>query len=76
MSWHHVKDSRQKARKVYSCYLCGESIEKGQEYLRRFGYDEEGPNSVCMHPECEQGSRSWDAGDWETFEPGTARRPA
>jgi len=73
--WHHVRDTRQKARKAYPCYLCGEPIEKGREYVRRFGYVGEGPVSQCMHPECELDSRDWEAGDWETFYPGDAERP-
>lgn len=75
MAWRHVRDTTQAARKDYKCFLCGESIRKGEEYVRRFGYVDDGPTSDAMHPECEEHSAKWDLQDWDCFEPGSMERP-
>jgi len=75
MAWRHVKDTTQAARKQYECFLCGEPIIKGDQYVRRFGYVDDGPTSDAMHPQCEEESSDWDAETWETFEPGSMERP-
>lgn len=43
---------RLKARKPHKCSSCGETIEKGQEYLRWAWFDEGSASTVKMHPEC------------------------
>ena len=75
MAWRHVRDTTQAARKGYTCFLCGQAISKGEEYVRRFGYVDDGPTSDAMHLECEKKSATWDAMDWETFEPESMERP-
>ena len=75
MSWQHIEDKTIKARKPHVCYLCCQTIATGEIYLRRFGYGEEGPETFRFHPECEEETRDWDDGDWETFCPGDFERP-
>lgn len=77
MSWIHLSERKQRARKQHKCVLCCEQIEKGEIYVRRSGvYDNEFLTSK-MHIECELASRDWDIMDWETFSSGdgTFQRP-
>lgn len=71
MSWVHLEDKIVTARKPHRCYLCDKPIAKGEKYLRRSGIEEgEGYITAKMHPECEEHTRDWDDGDWETFSRG------
>lgn len=70
MAWQHLSDSRPKARKRHSCYLCCNSIQPGQVYVRRNGVEGREFHSVAMHLECEEQTRDWDYIDWECFTPG------
>lgn len=71
MSWVHLEDKIVTARKPHRCYLCDKPIAKGEKYLRRSGIEEgEGHITYKMHSECEEHTRDWDEGDWETFSRG------
>jgi hypothetical protein len=69
MCWKHLNDTTPKARKEYSCHLCGLPIAVGTVHVARRGvYD--GEAVTCrMHSDCETVTRDWSADDWETFEP-------
>ena len=71
MSWHHLSDTTRKARKEHRCYICGKPIEIASQYVERRGTNEDGILSCRMHIACEEMTRHWDEGDWETFETGT-----
>lgn len=67
MSWHHLEDTRPKARKDYACYLCGRPILKGTEHIKRSGISERCYVTSRMHLACESVTRHqlWDDMDWE-----------
>lgn len=65
--WTHVEDKERIARKRHVCHLCGQWIEPGWKYIKRFGFDDDGPVKQPMHIECESLTSSWDLTDWETF---------
>jgi hypothetical protein len=74
MTWKHISDTTQRARRRYGCALCGTPIEIGETYIRRFGYADGEASVTQMHPECEAETRDWDAMDWETCS-GDMERP-
>jgi hypothetical protein len=75
MSWTHIEDTTQRARKRYQCELCLEAIEKGDVYVRRYGVSEDGKTSFLMHPECERETKEWNYMEWESFQCGDFERP-
>ena len=77
MSWQYLNHKHGvKARKAHRCGLCCEPIAIGEKYDRRTGVNDDGICTMRMHPECNEASIDWDAGDWETFMPGDFDRPA
>lgn len=75
MSWTCLEGNRTcKARKWHRCMVCDKAIEPGDIQVTRSGVDEEGFIRMHMHPECEEYSRDWDNGDWETHSPGDISR--
>lgn len=75
MCWTHLEDKRVRARKPHRCFMCGEAVGAGEEYVRRKGVGDGGVESFAMHPECESESSSWEDADWECFFEGDMERP-
>lgn len=76
MSWVHIKDTTQKARKAHGCFLCGQPIEVGETYIKRTGTREGRFLPFAMHLECNAETRLWDEWDWDCFGEGDMERPA
>lgn len=74
MSWTHIEDTTPKARHKYICLLCSRFIDKGEKHIKRFGFTEEGKESIRMHFDCEKLTWDWDEADWECGEPEEFRR--
>jgi len=75
VSWRHLKDSEPVARRDHSCFLCGQQIPAGEQYVRRVGFDDRELVTTTMHTECDVETWDWDQTDWETFSPGELERP-
>ena len=76
MSWTHLRDTKPTAKIRHACYLCGEPIRIGEQYVYRVGSDGDGVIVMKMHVECEKATYEWDDMDWECFESGDMERPA
>jgi hypothetical protein len=68
MSWTHLRDETPKARKGYSCCLCGDPIRVGDQHVKRVGINEDGMEVSRMHTRCEAATENWDMTDWECFD--------
>jgi hypothetical protein len=71
VSYYNTEPVNVTARKRHCCSWCGERIEAGTVYLRRFCVGPDGPSTVKQHPECAQaeahyyketGEHEWDYG--------------
>lgn len=47
-------DDTVKTRKNHECRVCGEIAPAGETMIRRAGFDNDGPWTIHMHPECER----------------------
>ena len=74
MSWTCLREKTVIAKKEHRCFMCMETIEKGDKYVRRVGVDDE-MLTMKMHPECENASIGWGIDDWESFREGDLKRP-
>lgn len=75
MSWTCLEGNRTiKAKKKHRCDVCDEVIIPGDTQVTRTGVSIDGFYRMHMHPECEEYSRDWDNGDWETHSPGDISR--
>ena len=76
MSWTQLSSKRGvRARKRHTCYYCGEPILVGEKYDIWVGtYPGEGIITTRAHPECLDAVAGWEAGDHETFDPGSLAR--
>jgi hypothetical protein len=74
MSWKFLRENNVKAKKSHKCLCCGESIEKGANYIERVGVDDV-IISMKMHIECEKATSEYDNEDWEIFEEYSLDRP-
>lgn len=76
MSWTCLEgNATSKARKKHRCDVCGQRINPGDQQVTRSGVESgEGFYRMHMHPECEEYSRDWDNGDWESHSPGDISR--
>lgn len=72
MSWECIEDNKESiARKPHRCDVCDGAIKRGEKQITRAGIESgEGFYRMHMHPECEEFSRKWDNGDWESHTPG------
>jgi hypothetical protein len=68
MCWTHLNDTRPKARKKYTCHLCGLPVPVGQVHVARRGVSEGAPVTVRMHADCEEVTHGWRDYEWETFD--------
>ena len=66
--YRNVEETQPTAIKDHRCYLCGLTIQKGFDYVRRFGFDDEGPFAAKMHMACEELTREWDRFSWENHD--------
>lgn len=74
MSWQHYYDERPIARKTHGCILCERKILPGRRYVRRHGFDEDGPVRFALHEHCDFQSRRWSDDDWMFNDPPEFRR--
>jgi hypothetical protein len=71
VSWTHLSDTRRKAKRKYTCLLCGLPIHVGELHTYRCGVDDGYFSSDRMHIECDDYThKRWDIFDWESFSPG------
>lgn len=63
-----------KAKKEYTCIWCGQSIHKGDKYLRSVGVWEGVFSSNAWHPECDDAANDT-LMPCETFEEHQGDRP-
>ena len=75
MSWTYISESKPTAKKQYNCFLCGESIFKGEKHLSRTGADNGKIYSFRTHFECNDETLGWNRMDWESFSEGEMKRP-
>ena len=77
MSWHHVKQRIVTARKRHVCALCGQCIQPGWRYIRRFGYfcNVGLLSTSAMHFGCTARTHDWDSIDWEGHRTGDGEWP-
>jgi len=71
MSYTHIRDKTIIPRKTHLCFVCGETIEKGESCVSRTGVDSsEGIFTFYMHDLCEKyADLTFDYYDWEGWEP-------
>lgn len=77
MSWAHVSDRVVTSRKRHRCRVCWLNIEVGEQYLVRFGYDDDGPVTSRFHLDCEEyTAKFWVGSDSDAWEsaPGQVSR--
>lgn len=71
-----IKDEEPKARKDYRCFLCGETIPKGEKHTYRVMRDGSELFSFRMHFECEKYAQdNYSVEDWECHESCEFKRP-
>jgi hypothetical protein len=64
-----LSETRPKAAKRHTCYLCGYPIPKGTTHIKHVGIFDNDQYSVRMHDQCFAATRDWDSEDWENFGP-------
>ena len=68
----HISDTMPKARKPYTCGLCGLSIQAGEKHVARRSVIDGEMRTARMHTKCEEVTQSWPSEYWEleidTFE--------
>jgi hypothetical protein len=68
MSSRHIQDKIVKTRKDHRCCVCDEVIPAGSKVLARTtGDDNDGIFTGYFHDDCEEYSRDWEDGEWETL---------
>ena len=66
MSWTCLENKAVRAKVAHRCSLCGLSIPKGVEYIRRVGVDSGEWIKMNMHKQCEEATEDWSIEEWET----------
>jgi len=75
MEYHHIRDKTIITRKAHQCWICGETIEKGESCVSRTGVYDNCIFTFYMHALCERyADRHFDIYDWEGWEPGELSR--
>jgi len=65
--WTCLSNKAVKARRDHHCTLCGLTIPRGAEYIRRTGVESgDGFCTMKMHPQCEAATTEWTQEDWES----------
>ena len=71
MSFFNSPPDKRKARKKHVCSWCGEIIEKGSFYLRRFCSNDGAGSTIKEHPECAHAENHYysetDENEWECY---------
>ena len=76
MSYTHIRDKTIISRKDHRCWICGDTIKKGESCVSRTGADSsEGIFTFYMHELCEKYAHlTFDYYAWEDWEPGEITR--
>lgn len=67
-------DTFHMAAKEHRCFFCGETIEKGTDYIKRSGIEDGKFWRIRMHPECQKATEHWMEYEYENFDEGSLVR--
>ena len=70
MSDRVLSDVMRVGRKDYRCYLCRDTIAKGEQHWHRTGVTDDEFWDIRIHKDCDQVTvdHKWDIDDWECFD--------